>query len=251
MLNTDRIAILCNEFKRSADSLRKRRSLPEYKALVKAALEKLRTTPIVQPNVDQHITPVVQHATPTVHPELTDENNTVNILVHNPVQKRVTFLWSVEEETHMAHKEASLIKEGITGTEINDLLSQDSRRSKESIRKRRCLAAYKLLVQEKLRELDQELIQDTIIRNIMEIQGTSSRIQSVDQSASQAFRDYPNVDHTHIAQEPQNPTRVRSGNDQAELNLQEIESDNQSVMQTHTHGTRIPQGSYLRMIKRN
>ena len=80
LINGDRITILVDEFKRSADSLRKRRNLPEYKALVKAALERLHNLPDVQEEqvrVELHTTPIMQeeevrvelHTTPIVQEE--------------------------------------------------------------------------------------------------------------------------------------------------------------------------------------
>ena len=142
MLNIDRIVVLSNEFKRTADSLKKRRNLPEYKVLVNTALEKLGE------RVELHITPPVQIEPPV---EVSD----VNILVHKPVQKRVALLWTIEEETILAHKEATLTIDGKTSTEITQILSEGSLRSKESIQKRRTIAEFKQLVQSKIQELTQ------------------------------------------------------------------------------------------------
>ena len=238
MLNIDRMDILCEEFKRSADSLKKRRNLPEYKALVKAALEKLRDSPIVQLYVRREL-----HTIPEVQIEPLYDVSTVNKLLHNTVKKRVALLWTTEEETLLAHKEAALIKEGIVGAEMNRILSEGSNRSQESIRKRRCLAAYKSLVQAKLQELNKEPIQEEFNRDEEEIQGVYvpdtpltqeepinelvSQVvgrsgwsvwsvgQSVGQSVIQSVSDQPNESH-----ETQDPIPELTEDDHAEINRQ-------------------------------
>ena len=95
------------------------------------------------------------HITPPVQIEPPVEVSDVNILVHKPVQKRVALLWTIEEETILAHKEATLTIDGKTSTEITQILSEGSLRSKESIQKRRTIAEFKQLVQSKIQELTQ------------------------------------------------------------------------------------------------
>ena len=134
--------------------------------------------------------------------------NTVNTVVHNPVKKRVALLWTIEEESLLAHKEAALIIEGVEGTEITRILSEGSTRSHESIRKRRCLAAYKAMVQAKLRDLTEEPPSETVVEISLEAQ------EEIIEETQEA--------HSAESHETQTPRVELSEDDQAERDVQTL-----------------------------
>ena len=195
MSNIDRIVELSNEFERSIDTLRKRRTLPEYKVLLDAALEKLTE------RVELHVTPPVQ-----IEPPMEGSN------VNKPVQKRVATLWTIEEEMMLANKEAILTIDGKIGSEITEILSNGSSRSKESIRKRRSTQGFKQLVKAKIQELTQPIHLEVIT------EGPELRQELTQVIHLEVIHEEPELE---VQDTPTPPPRLEE-EDEAELNRQDM-----------------------------